>query len=81
MIKAKVIEKFSLKDFDLLTNVERADKSKNKKGFLYEGDTFNCNKTMADYLTGNNPLKRKVVELIEVKEEEKTTKNKKKKKA
>ena len=83
MVKAKVIEKFDLKDFDLLENIKRADKSKNKKGSLYLNDTFECDEKMADYLTGNNPLDKKVVEIIEVKKEEKEElpkKNNKKKK-
>lgn len=71
MVKAKVIEKFDLKDFNSLINLKRADKSKDKKGCLYLNDTFECDEKMADYLTGNNPLSKKVVEIIEVKKIEK----------
>lgn len=66
MVKAKVIEKFDLKDYALLSNIKRANPTKNKEGSLYENDIFECDEKMADYLTGNNPLNKKVVEIIEV---------------
>lgn len=64
MIKCKVIEKFSLKDFNKLKNIERV--SLDTEGELYVGDQFECDQKMADYLTGNNILKKTVVEIIEV---------------
>lgn len=70
MVKAKATEKFDLKDFASLKNIKRANPVKNKDGSLYENDTFECDEKMADYLTGNNPLNKKVVEIIEVKKEE-----------
>lgn len=70
MVKVKVIEKFDLKDFKALKNIVRADLNKKQEGKLYENDTFECDEKMVDYLTGNNPLKKKVVEIIEVKPEE-----------
>lgn len=67
MIKCKVIEDFSLKNFDKLKNIERV--SVDRKGNLYVGDVFECDEDMAKYLTGNNPLEKVVVEVIEVEPE------------
>ena len=64
MIKVEVIENFNLKDFDALKNIKRA--SVGTEGKLYVGDTFECSKEMAEYLTGNNALKKAVVKVIEV---------------
>lgn len=64
MIKVKAIEKFTLKDFSKLRNIKR-----NKldiKGTLFVGDEFECDKEMADYLLGNNPLNKQVIELVEI---------------
>ena len=67
MVKVEVIiDNFSLKKFSELKNIVRKKESKNKQGFLYEGDTFECSKEMADYLTGNNPLNLQVVKVIEI---------------
>ncbi len=78
MIKVKVIEEFTLKDFDKLENIKRANAD--EKGKLFVGDEFNCDENMAKYLTGNNLLGKTVVEIIEVKEEKKEKKETKKKK-
>ena len=67
MIKCEVIENFSLKEFDKLKIIER--KGKDTRGQLNKGDIFECDEEMAKYLTGGNPLKKVVVEVIEVKEE------------
>lgn len=64
MIKLEVIEEFTLKDFDKLCEIVRA--GKDEIGHLYEKDTFTCDKEMADYLLGENPLKRAFVKVIEV---------------
>lgn len=67
MIKCEVInDDFTLKKFDELKNIKRKNESKNQKGKLYVGDIFECSKEMADYLTGNNPLNKVVVKVIEV---------------
>lgn len=67
MVKVEVIiDNFSLKKFNELKNLERKKESKNKQGFLYEGDTFECSKEMSVYLTGKNPLNLQVVKIIEV---------------
>ena len=65
MIKVEVInEDFTLERFNELKNITR--KSKEEKGKLFKGDTFECSETMVDYLTGNNPLNKVVVKVIEV---------------
>lgn len=71
MIKVEVIEKFTLKDFDELKNIER--RSVDEKGTLFVGDTFECNKDMVDYLTGNNPLNKVVVKVVEIVPEKEAT--------
>lgn len=64
MISCEVIEKFTLKDFDKLKNVKKAIvRKENEFGVK---DTFECDKEMVDYLTGNNPLNKAVVKVIEV---------------
>ena len=70
MIKCEVIEKFNLKDFAKLKNIKRV--AKDVEGKLFVGDTFECDETMADYLTGNNVLKKAVVKVIEVAKKEPT---------
>lgn len=75
MIKCEVIENFTLKDFDKLVELKRGT-SKNKDGELYVADTFECEKEMAEYLTGKNALEKTVVKILEVepvKEENKET--------
>lgn len=68
MIKCEVIKNFSLKEFDKLKNIQR--KNLDTKGKLYVGDTFDCDKKMADYLMGNNLKGDVVVKVIEVIPEE-----------
>lgn len=69
MISVEVVEKFSLKAFDEIKNLKRLNESRSRKGELYIGDTFDCDETMCDYLMGNNPLKKAVVKVVEVKPE------------
>ena len=54
MIVLKVTDEFTLGDFDKLKNIVRANPNKNEKGTLYRGDEFECDKAMADYITGGN---------------------------
>ena len=70
MVKVKVIEKFTLKNFKELQNVSKV--AKRKENEFNIGDTFECDEKMVDYLTGNNPIKKQVVEIIEVKPKEET---------
>lgn len=68
MISCEVIEKFTLEDFDKLKNVKKVmNRKENEFGVK---DTFECDKEMVDYLTGNNPLNKAVVKVIEVMPEE-----------
>ena len=68
MIKCEVILPFTLGKFDELKNVIKVmERNQNEFGV---GDTFECNKEMADYLMGNNATKDIVVKIIEVIPEE-----------
>ena len=68
MVKCEVIEGFTLKKFKELKNIVRAGKE--KEGELFPRDIFECDEEMAKYLTGENPLNKKVVNVIEVIPEE-----------
>lgn len=63
-IVCEVIKEFTLERFDELKNIQR--RSFDTKGKLYVGDTFECDKEMADYLMGDNKDKQVVVKVIEV---------------
>lgn len=85
MIKVKALQEFTYGKFDKIKNLERNDINKNEHGKLYEKDTFECDKEMAEYLTGKcGYVLVKVIEVIpeEVKEEKpkakRTRKTKKK---
>ena len=78
MVKLEVIEEFTLKKFDELKNVKR--KGRDENGRLFIGDTFECNEEMANYLTGDNDLKKEVAKVIGIKQEEKTEEKPKTKK-
>ena len=68
MISCEVIENFTLENFGKLKNVKKVlNRKENEFGLK---DTFECNKEMVDYLTGNNPLNKVVVKVIEVIPEE-----------
>lgn len=67
MVKVEVIERFTLKDFKALKNIER--KGVEKEGELFVGDTFECDENMVNYLTGDNKLGQAFVKVIEVKPE------------
>ena len=77
MIKLQATEDFSLnkKDkyevfyFDKLQNLKRFDKK--GKNQIYKNDEFECDKEIADYLCGNNPLNRVVVKILEIEEPKK----------
>ena len=63
-IKVEVITQFTLARFDELTNIKRANVE--KYGTLFVGDTFECSKEMAEYLSGKNEKGNIVVRIIEV---------------
>ena len=60
MIKLRVKEEFTLGRFNELRNIVRAGRS--EEGRLFVGDILECDKEMADYLSGKNPLGRSFVE-------------------
>ena len=64
MVRVEVIEKFTLKDYAQLQNVER--RNGGTAGSLYVGDRFECSEDMAKYLMGDNALNKAVVKLLEV---------------
>ena len=64
MIKLEVIEGFTLGRFNELKNVQR--KGADTKDLLNPGDTFECEKELADYLLGNNRYQKPYVKIIEV---------------
>ena len=64
MIKLQAIEDFSLQRFDEILEIERYNKD--EKGMIYKNDIFKCNKDLAEYLSGNNPLNRTVVKILEI---------------
>ena len=79
MIKCKVIKDFTLGRFNEIKNLERKS-GKDKKGHLFTNDVFECEKELANYLTGGNDKKvvvAKVIEVIPSKKKKTTKKNKK----
>ncbi len=70
MIKLQALENFTLERFNEIQDIERA--GKDQKNWINKNDVFKCGKGLADYLLGDNPLKRPVVKVIEV-EPEKVT--------
>ncbi len=65
MIKVEVIEEFTYGEFDKIKS-SLVRKGKDKEGWLYVGDTFECDEPTLKYLTGDNKLNKVVVKLIEV---------------
>lgn len=73
MIKVEVIEDFTLSTFNKVQNLHRGT-GKDKDGYLYVHDTFECDKGLCEYLTGGNVLGKTVVKVIEVIPEKKEVK-------
>lgn len=73
MIKVKALEGFSFGRFAEIKNLIRAN-SEDKEGHISKDDIFECNEEIAKYLTNEieNPVKRELVEIIEVIPEKKT---------
>lgn len=70
MVKVIVLREFTLGKFNELKNLVRHNPDKNEDGRLYEQDEFECDKEMAEYLTGNNAYKQEFVKIIEIIPEE-----------
>lgn len=66
MIKCKAIEEFSLNRFNEIVNLVRYNKAKNDDKMIYANDEFECQKDLADYLLGDNPLHKCVIQVLEV---------------
>lgn len=67
-MKCRVIEEFTLKDFDKIKITKR--KMLDTYGRLYVDDEFECSREMAKYLIGGNSQNKVVVKIIEVPVEE-----------
>lgn len=67
MIRVEALDNFDLKRYDELKNIKRT--GKDIYGSLFVGDTFECTQDLVEYLTGNNPLNKAVVKVIEVQPE------------
>ena len=66
MIKAEVIVDFTLGRFKELKNIQRKNPSNNQDGYLYVGDTFECEEELGKYLTGDNAIKKTVIRVVSV---------------
>lgn len=73
MIKVEAIIDFSLARFNEITNLTRVNKENADNKMLFIGDTFECNKNLADYLTGKNAKGVVAVKILEVIPEEEPT--------
>ena len=63
-IRVEAITQFTLAKFDEINNLVR--RNAEKQGMLFVGDTFECSKDMAEYLSGKNEKNNVVVKIIEV---------------
>lgn len=73
MIRVEAILDFELKDFEKISNIQRAG-GRNKEGWLYTGDKFECDEDMVKYLTGNNKYGITAIKVIEFKPKKKSKK-------
>ena len=64
MIKVEVIKEFTLRDFYKIKD-SLVRKAREKEGYLYVGDVFECDEEMVKYLTGGNVYGNKFVKVIE----------------
>ena len=71
MVKVEVIREFTLQEFEKARNIVRKDENKNLSGFLYEGDTFECDENTFSYLNGKNAKQAVVVKYLGEVEEKK----------
>lgn len=81
MLKVQVLEDFTFSRYNEIKDTLESKTTK-KEGKLFTGDIFECKDDIADYLLGENPIKRAVVKVIEIipeKEVQKTISNETKK--
>ena len=62
LIDAIAIDSTNFGRFYKLKDIIRANPQNNKYGHIYKGDRFKINEYLFDYLSGNNPKHKKVVE-------------------
>lgn len=67
MIKCQAIRDFTLERFNDLEDINR--KRIDVKGKIFEGDTFKCEKDLADYLMGKNDKGVVVAKVLEIEPE------------
>lgn len=79
MVVLEAIQDFTLQDFDKINIIERKTELSKDDPFnkLHVGDTFETDKDMAEYLTGNNTKNLTVAKILEIKKEEEKPKKKK----
>lgn len=82
-MKVEVIKEFTYeKNFKELKNIVRKISSKNKEGYLYLGDTFECPEEIAKYFLNEegykNPANIPFIRIIEVVVDEEKPKTRKK---
>ncbi len=65
MIKVKVIENFYFGKYNEVENIVKAN-NKAISNHFEKGDTFECQKDIADYLIKDNKLHKPFVEIIEI---------------
>ncbi len=73
MLKVIVTEEFTLRRFNELKNIERANPNQKEYGHLYVNDKFECNEEMYEFLTIKNNEKRAFIKKIEIIPEKKET--------
>ena len=73
MIKVKVIEDFFFGRYNEVKNIVKAN-NKGISNHFEKGDTFECQKDVAEYLVKDNKLGKPFVEIIEIIPDKKETK-------
>lgn len=76
MIRVRVLQEFTLGDFDKLKNIKRV--CHDLAGHLYVGDEFECDQKMANYLNGDNKYGTAYIEILQIIPEKKKKVDKKK---
>lgn len=66
MVKVEAVNNFTLGKFEEIKDtLVRGNEDNNLNGSIYIGDTFECDKELADYLLGGNSYNRAFVKIIE----------------
>lgn len=67
LIECIAIDSTNFGKFNKIKDMVRANQKNDNYGHIYKGDRFKINEYLFDYLSGNNPLHKKVVEKYESK--------------